>query len=80
MGAEEGAAVVVRMDGQGRVLIPARVRRRLRSRLFVLEELGDGAIILRPIEFVRPSELFDSIEVDVGDFSDTHELRRAALE
>ena len=68
--------VVVRMDRQGRIVIPAGIRRRLGTRLFVLEVV-EGELRLRPIRQVRLTDLCDSIEVDVGDFTDTHELRRA---
>jgi AbrB family looped-hinge helix DNA binding protein len=66
---------VVKMDKQGRILIPAAVRKRIGARLFVLEEGGE--LRLKPIREIRLTELFDSIEVDVEDFTDTHELRRA---
>ena len=46
---------IVKMDRQGRILIPADIRAKL-------------------------SEFFDSIEVDVDDFTDTHKLRKALLE
>lgn len=69
--------MVVKMDRQGRIVIPAKVRRRLGSRILTLEILGDE-IRLKPIKPVKLSELFDSIEIgDVEDFTDTHELRRA---
>jgi AbrB family looped-hinge helix DNA binding protein len=68
---------VVKMDKQGRILIPAAVRRRIGARLFVLEEGEGGELRLKPIREIRLTELFDSIEVDVEDFTDTHELRRA---
>mgnify|MGYP003882298853 CR=1 FL=1 len=68
--------VVVKMDRQGRILIPASVRKKLRARLFALEVV-EGELRLKPIESIRLTDLFDSIEVDVGDFADTHELRRA---
>lgn len=67
---------VVRMDRQGRIVIPSRIRKRIGSRLFMLSVVGEE-IRLRPIKPIKPSQLFDSIEVDVEDFSDTHELRRA---
>jgi hypothetical protein len=35
---------------------------------------------LKPVKVLRLSELFDSIEVDVKDLFDTHELRRALYE
>ena len=69
--------MVVKMDRQGRIVIPAKVRRRLGSRILTLEIVGDE-IRLKPIKPVKLSELFDSIEIgDVEDFTDTHELRRA---
>jgi len=67
----------VKMDKQGRILIPAAVRRRIGARLFVLEEGEGGELRLKPIREIRLTDLFDSIEVDVEDFTDTHELRRA---
>jgi len=67
----------VKMDKQGRILIPAAVRRRIGARLFVLEEGEGGELRLKPIREILLTELFDSIEVDVEDFTDTHELRRA---
>jgi len=69
-------AVVVRMDRQGRVLIPAGIRKKLGSNLFLLK-IVEGELRLKPIKTVKLTELFDSIEVDVNDFTDTHELRRA---
>ncbi len=69
--------MVVKMDRQGRIVIPAKVRRKLGSRILTLEIVGDE-IRLKPIKPVKLSELFDSIEIgDVEDFTDTHELRRA---
>ena len=68
---------VVKMDKQGRILIPAAVRRRIGAKLFVLEEGEGGELRLKPIREIRLTDLFDSIEVDVEDFTDTHELRRA---
>jgi hypothetical protein len=53
------------------------VRRRIGARLFVLEEGEGGELRLKPIREIRLTDLFDSIEVDVEDFTDTHELRRA---
>lgn len=67
------------MDKQGRILIPAGVRKKLGTNLFSLE-LVENELRLKPIKALRLSDLFDSIEVDVEDFSDTHELRRALHE
>ena len=66
------------MDKQGRILIPAVVRR-IGARLFVLEEGEGGEPRLKPIKEIRLTDLFDSIEVDVKDFTDTHKLRRTCL-
>lgn len=70
---------IVRMDKQGRILIPANVRKKLGTNLFSLEVV-ENELRLKPIKVLRLSDLFDSIEVDVEDFSDTHELRRALHE
>jgi len=69
----------VKMDRQGRILIPAAVRKRIGARLFVLEEGEGGELRLKPIRGIRLTDLFDSIEVDVEDFIDTHKLRRVCL-
>jgi len=70
---------IVKMDKQGRILIPASVRKKLGTNLFSLE-VFENELRLKPIKALRLSDLFDSIEVDVEDFSDTHELRRALQE
>jgi len=67
---------IVKMDRQGRILIPVKVRKRIGARLFVLEVVGEE-LRLKPIKPISPSQLFDSIEIEVEDFSDTHELRRS---
>ena len=69
----------MKMDRQGRILIPAAVRKRIGARLFVLEEGEGGELRLKPIRGIRLTDLFDSIEVDVEDFIDTHKLRRVCL-
>ena len=37
------------MDDRGRILIPRDVRRRVKSRFFILELKGDGSIVLKPV-------------------------------
>ncbi len=69
-------AVIVKMDKHGRILLPASIRRSVDSEVFVAE-VEDGVIKLKPVKTVSLEEFFDSIEVDVEDFTDTHELRRA---
>lgn len=68
--------MVVKMDQQGRILIPANIRKKLETRLFILEVVGEE-IRLKPIKTTSLKDFIDSIEVDVDDFTDTHELRRA---
>ncbi len=41
---------VVEMDDRGRILIPSPIRRRLKSRLFKVKLLSEGALLLRPVE------------------------------
>jgi len=60
----------VKMDKQGRMPIPAAVRRR-EARLFVLEGSEGGELRLKPIKEIRSTDLFDPIE--------THKLRKARL-
>ncbi len=70
--------VIVKMDAQGRILIPAHIRRKIKSTTFLLK-IVEGEIRLKPVKSLKLSELFDSIEVDVEDFTDTHELRKSLL-
>ncbi len=67
---------LARMDKQGRIVIPAEIRRKVKARVFLVE-LSGGNIVLRPIEPAKLSEFFDSIRVDAESFADAHELRRA---
>jgi len=52
------------------------VRRKLGAKLPILEVV-EGELRLKPLREVRLTDLSDSIEVEVGDFKDTHELGRA---
>ena len=70
--------VVVRMDKQGRIVIPKEVRRNIKSNIFLLEVVGDE-IRLKSIETISLTSLIDKIDVDVDDFTDTHKLRRALV-
>ena len=70
---------IVKMDRQGRILIPAKVRAKLHSTIFALEVIDDE-LRLRPLRRAKLSDFFDSIEIDVDDFTDTHKLRKAVLE
>ncbi len=72
--------VVKRVDAQGRISLPIAWRRGWKSDKVVLTK-RDGSIEVAPMEPLKPSELFDSIEVPADvDFSDPHALRRGLLE
>lgn len=64
------------MDRQGRILIPAYIRRRIKSNIFLIEDV-DGEIRLKPIKPIELTTLFDKVIVDVDDFTDTHKLRES---
>ena len=44
-----GNKFVVSMDDRGRILIPKDIRRRVKTKLFIIELMGDGTIVLKPI-------------------------------
>lgn len=44
-----GSGVLVVMDDRGRVLIPSDIRRRIKARLFTVELMDDGSIVLKPV-------------------------------
>ena len=44
-----GCGLVVSMDDRGRILIPKDIRRKVRTKLFTLELMDDGTIVLKPI-------------------------------
>jgi len=67
--------MVIRMDRRGRIIIPVSIRRIIKSNLFILKVVN-GEIHLKPIKTLSLTSLVDSIEIDVKDFADTHELRR----
>lgn len=69
---------IVKMDKLGRITIPASIRRKLDTNLFILELEGDN-IILKPIQQTSLTSLFDTIKVEVEDFTGAHELRKALL-
>ena len=41
--------LVVSMDDRGRILIPKDIRKRVKTKLFTVELMGDGTIVLKPI-------------------------------
>ncbi|OYT56514.1 MAG: hypothetical protein B6U76_03460 [Desulfurococcales archaeon ex4484_217_2] len=44
-----GCGLVVSMDDRGRILIPKDIRRKVRTKLFTLELMDDGTIVLKPV-------------------------------
>ncbi len=75
-------STIKEINSQGRVSIPAKWRREWKSRKLVLIKRDDEKIELFPLEDARPlSDFFDSIKVSGdADFTDTHSLKRVALE
>ena len=71
-------SMVIRMDRQGRIVIPVNIRKNIKSNIFLLEVVNDE-IHLKPIKTTRLTSLVDKIEVDVDDFTDTHKLRKALM-
>ena len=69
---------VVKMDKHGRILIPANIRKKINSDLFIIE-ITDNEIKLKPVKPNRLTSYFDRIVVDIEDFTDTHKLRKALM-
>jgi len=72
-----GEAVVKTIDSQGRLIIPAEMRKTWKSdKVMVIQENDEIRIV--PLETLQPSELFDSIRVDDDlDLTDSHTLMKA---
>lgn len=68
--------ILVKMDRQGRILIPSSIRQKLDTSIFLLE-YSENEIRLKPIKTISLKEFFNSIEVEVDDFTDTHALRKS---
>ena len=69
---------VVKMDKHGRILIPASIRKKINSDLFIIE-IADNEIKLKPVKPNRLTSYFDRIVIDIEDFTDTHKLRKALM-
>ena len=50
-----GSGSVASTDDRGRVLIPKDIRRRVKAKVFKVELMGDGSIVLKPV----PSEVLE---------------------
>lgn len=72
-----GESVVKTIDSQGRLIIPAEMRKTWKSdKVMVIKD--DDEIRIVPLETLKPTELFDSIEVDEHlDLTDSHVLMKA---
>ncbi|MGQ4891423.1 MAG: AbrB/MazE/SpoVT family DNA-binding domain-containing protein [Candidatus Njordarchaeia archaeon] len=56
--------VIKELDDQGRLVLPARWRKRNKAKKIKLI-IRDTEIIIKPVRTVKLSQLFDTIEVDV---------------
>ena len=72
-----GESVVKTIDGQGRLIIPAYMRKNWKSdKVMVIKDKDEIRIV--PLDTLRPTELFDSIKVDDDlDLTDSHALMKA---
>jgi bifunctional DNA-binding transcriptional regulator/antitoxin component of YhaV-PrlF toxin-antitoxin module len=72
-----GESVVKTIDSQGRLIIPAEMRKDWKSdKVMVIKDKDEIRIV--PLETLQPSELFDSIKVDDDlDLTDSHTLMKA---
>ena len=69
---------IKKIDNQGRVLLPVGFRKKIYSGVAYLIEHNDKLEIL-PAD-ADLTKYFDSVEVDVSNFEDYHELRRELRE
>lgn len=66
--------VIRKIDSQGRIVLPASWRKRIKTNeVVVVEREGKVEILPRDADL---SKYVDSVEVDVDSFEDYHELRR----
>ena len=65
---------IKKVDSQGRVVLPVAWRRRMRcDEVVVVEEKAKVEIFQRDVDL---SNYVDSVEVEVDNFEDYHEMRR----
>ena len=72
-----GESVIKTIDSQGRLIIPAEMRKNWKSdKVMVIKENDEIRIV--PLETLQPSEFFDSIKVDDDlDLTDSHTIMKA---
>lgn len=69
---------IKKIDSQGRIVLPISWRRRIKGdEVVVIEEEGKVEILPRDVDL---SKYVDSVEVDVDNFGDYHELRKELRE
>lgn len=69
--------MVKTIDNQGRLIIPAEMRKTWKSDKVMITQ-HNNEIRIVPLETLQPSELFDSITVDDDlDLTDSHALMKA---
>jgi bifunctional DNA-binding transcriptional regulator/antitoxin component of YhaV-PrlF toxin-antitoxin module len=65
---------IKKIDSQGRVVLPISWRRRMKEdEVIVIEEKAKVEIFSRDVDL---SKYVDSVEVDVDNFEDYHEMRK----
>ncbi|MCK4731741.1 MAG: AbrB/MazE/SpoVT family DNA-binding domain-containing protein [Methanophagales archaeon] len=65
---------IKKIDSQGRVVLPISWRRRMKEdEVVVIEEKAKVEIFPRDVDL---SKYVDSVEVDVDNFEDYHEMRK----
>lgn len=65
---------IKKVDSQGRVVLPIAWRRRMKSdEVMVVEERAKVEIFPREVDL---SKYVDSVEVEVDNFEDYHEMRK----
>jgi len=65
---------IKKVDSQGRVVLPISWRRRMKEdEVVVIEEKAKVEIFPRDVDL---SKYVDSVEVDVDNFEDYHEMRK----
>ncbi|MFA5869954.1 MAG: hypothetical protein WC941_09685 [Candidatus Bathyarchaeia archaeon] len=68
-----------KIDAKGRICLPSSWRNKLKTKKVLIVE-KDEILEIIPIEPIPPTALFDSIIVeDDVNFTDPHDLERAAL-
>lgn len=72
-----GESVIKTIDNQGRLIIPAEMRKDWKSdKVMVIKDHNEIRIV--PLETHQPSEFFDSIKVDDDlDLTDSHSVMKA---